>query len=37
MDFPNSHRTALATVAVVLILPLQVQAQNTLEERWEFF
>lgn len=37
MDFPKLHRTALATVAAVIILPLQVQAQTTLEEVQSFF
>lgn len=37
MDFPQLHRTALATVAAALVIPFQVQAQNTLEDVESFF
>ena len=37
MDFPQLHRTALATVAAALVIPFQVQAQNTLEGVESFF
>jgi hypothetical protein len=37
MDFPQNRRTALTTLAAVLVLPFQAQAQSTLAEVESFF